>query len=82
MPYCEIWKVLRAKYLDISNKLMEAQVSKGLEGKEQSQRVSIASPAYLSNRTIQAKSPVNYNAQFCFRFGSGLIVCCPSRGNG
>ena len=36
----------QAKYLDISNKLMEAQVSKGLEGKEQSQRVSIASPAY------------------------------------
>ena len=34
------------KYLDISNKLMEAQVSKGLEGKEQSQRVIIASPAY------------------------------------
>ncbi len=37
----------QTKYLDISNKLMEAQVSKGLEGKEQSQRVSIASPAYL-----------------------------------
>lgn len=36
----------QAKYLDISNKLMEAQVSRGLEGKEQSQRVSIASPAY------------------------------------
>ena len=37
----------KARYLDVSNKLMEAQVSKELEGKEQSQRVSIASSAYL-----------------------------------
>jgi uncharacterized protein involved in exopolysaccharide biosynthesis len=36
----------QTKYLDISNKTMEAQVSKELEGKEQSQRVVIASPAY------------------------------------
>lgn len=36
----------QTKYSDISKKLMEAQISKELEGKEQSQRVTIASPAY------------------------------------
>ena len=35
------------KYLEISNKLMEARVSEELEEKQQSQRVSIASSAYL-----------------------------------
>ena len=37
----------KGRYLDVSNKVMEAKVSKELEGKEQSQRISIASSAYL-----------------------------------
>jgi uncharacterized protein involved in exopolysaccharide biosynthesis len=37
----------KKKYMDISNKLMEARFAGELEDKQQSDRVSIASPAYL-----------------------------------
>lgn len=35
------------KYLDLSNKLTEARIAEELEGKQQAQRVSLASSAYL-----------------------------------
>lgn len=35
------------KYLDLSNKLAEARIAEELEGKQQAQRVSLASAAYL-----------------------------------
>jgi uncharacterized protein involved in exopolysaccharide biosynthesis len=60
----------QAKYLDISNKLMEAQVSKGLEGKEQSQRVSIASPAYYPTEPFKP----NRLLIIILSFASALVV--------
>ncbi len=43
----------QTKYRDISNKLMEARVSAELEGKQQADRVSIASSAYLPSKPFK-----------------------------
>jgi uncharacterized protein involved in exopolysaccharide biosynthesis len=43
----------KAKYADISNKLMEARISGELEGKQQADRVSIASSAYLPSKPFK-----------------------------
>lgn len=43
----------QAKYRDISNKLMEARVAGELEGKQQTDRVNIASSAYLPSEPFK-----------------------------
>ena len=43
----------KAKYRDISDKLLEARVAKELEGRQQSDRVSIASEAYLPSAPVK-----------------------------
>ena len=43
----------QAKYRDISDKLMEARVAQELEGNQQADRVSIASPAYLPSAPVK-----------------------------
>jgi uncharacterized protein involved in exopolysaccharide biosynthesis len=43
----------QTKYRDISNKLMEARVSEELESKQQADRVSIASSAYLPSKPFK-----------------------------
>jgi hypothetical protein len=67
------WESTQAKYLDISNKLMEAQVSKGLEGKEQSQRVSIASPAYYPTEPFKPNRLLIIMLSFVFALVAGSL---------
>jgi uncharacterized protein involved in exopolysaccharide biosynthesis len=43
----------QAKYRDISNKFLDARVAGTLEGKQQADRVSIASPAYLPSKPFK-----------------------------
>lgn len=65
----------QTKYLDISNKMMEADVKKGLEGKEKSQRVIIASPAFFPTEPFKPNRLFILLASFISAFMlAGLFV--------
>jgi uncharacterized protein involved in exopolysaccharide biosynthesis len=67
---------LKEKYAEISNKLMNAKITKEMEGKQKGERFSIASPAYLPIKPSKPNRIALILLSFLFALGasSTLVV--------